>query len=389
MTNRTFSAIAIYLIILCMVGGVQAQSSESERPAEIVCPDGAPDEICVAFMNGTCPFGSSIEACESKLNAEDKEKDFFSKFVKFISPTLRLITEILVFLTAAVILLLQKQKLLLQKQKLLLQKQKVSTLLSRLGDPIINPIIKGGKPVRFDTRGVNLLVVGEGGSGKTSIIRALSGSPHAEPSRATQFPTTYSIAHEIDVKSHDGNRPKRTLERIYANDYKGQDADQLIKSNELKKREESIPSTILLIVVDLFEVKTEGQTALNPSRTFDSDRVQTQIEAYPQNLLDILYGLPSTLDGVILFINKIDKIRPLSRYSEDRVKKAFDELIIRLRLRSARAGCEFYVIVGSAVKGLGICGFDPYNKNEPTLYELLKRAMVEIDVQCNDLVSQQ
>jgi len=56
----------------------------------------------------------------------------------------------------------------------------------------------------FEQTGVNLILVGEGGVGKTSLIKALTSSPHVRPDVPTNDTQTYSMFHQVKVEGEDG-----------------------------------------------------------------------------------------------------------------------------------------------------------------------------------------
>ena len=79
---------------------------------------------------------------------------------------------------------------------------------------------------------------------------------------------------------------------------------------------------------------------------------------------------------MVLFINKIDLIEPMSGGIKKLIENEFEELTLRLRKKFI--SCRFSIILGAASKGLGICGMSPLNRDEVTLKELIYKEAVEI-----------
>ena len=332
-----------------------------------VCPEGVESEVCEALEKNIClrNVENSIELCRSKLKELKEERPWWFKPREIIASSFEGhdYNQITSFITWAIGALLATI--------IAYFRVKINALVSRLGDPLIKK-----RKVKYSTKGVNLLLIGEGGSGKTSIIRALSGSYDAAPDRSTAFPRTYSIVHEVDIIDQNGSI-KRSLERIYANDYRGQDSSQLMETKELVKREKRITSTIMVIVVDLFALAPAGGDSLEPQRQPDKKRIDSQIAAYPPNMLDIIFSLSDNLSGVVLFINKVDLIKQMPPRNVIDAKQAYEDLSTKLHERGKHF--TFEVIVGAASKGLGITGFDPTEKQSTTLYEFIKSKMVDIN----------
>jgi hypothetical protein len=69
---------------------------------------------------------------------------------------------------------------------------------------------------------------------------------------------------------------------------------------------------------------------------------------------------------VVLFINKMDLIYPLTDEAKDGVREAFRPIIERLE---AIRGVEFHIIFGSATTGAGIVGYDWGSKGNKSLYK--------------------
>ena len=73
-------------------------------------------------------------------------------------------------------------------------KDSLLTYKQRLSDPVLSTPSRSS-----DVEGVNVVLIGDGGVGKTSIVRALSGSPFADPHSASDGEETYAHAQEVDL----------------------------------------------------------------------------------------------------------------------------------------------------------------------------------------------
>lgn len=338
---------------------VSALSGDAQGSACAVDEQGP---LCKAFKDGTCSPSLTIALCKSKLSSETGPE----KAIGLIK-TSGLLEALVAALGAGGVYLLTRLRM------------RVVQLTRRLGDPMMEK----GEARDFRSYGVNVILVGEGGSGKTSLIRALSGSRNAAPSRSTALPSTYCIVHEVDVESSDPRRfgqSQRSLRRIYANDYQGQATNQLTGTGELKllhEREAAIPATVLVIVVDLFRPPSPGEGAPPLRPTIDGRRVKEQIAAYAEGLVQILLGISTRLVRVVLFINKADLVAPFDGNTRALIIEAYKPLIAILGRRARQA--NFNVLVGSAATGAAVVGFeDPHRPGIETLYELLVNSMVEI-----------
>lgn len=332
-------------------------ASEPKGTGAVKCPSGASEEVCKAYQSGDCPPTLELALCTAKVQ---DAKPFPQKLWKWLDDS-GVLKALLGLLSAGLLLVITKLR------------GTVSTLAARLGDPMI----QGAEKRTFRTRGVNLVIVGEGGTGKTSLIRALSGSRRAAPSRSTAFQSTYCIVHEVDIEPAE-DRPDRLLERIYANDYQGQLTGQLVNIPELAEREKAIKSTVLVIVVDLFPSLGAIGPRQQAKAEWDAQRVQMNLDAYSNTMLQLIFAIPKELKRIILFINKVDLLIPYNPDTESKILAAYDVLIQRLNTRGRQF--EVNVVLGAASKGTGIVGFEPKNSDNPTLYELLKDSMVEIDL---------
>lgn len=242
-------------------------------------------------------------------------------------------------------------------------------LRKRLFDPFIKRLPE------YKTIGANVLLVGIGGVGKTSIIRALCGSTSINPAAATASNKLYSIAHEFDMKERDVTQ--RRLFRVFISDHVGQNFGTVPETPFYKEMKFADLPKCLVFVVDLFPVD-DGHGENNLYDTFDEDRVAEHLSVYHKELVSVITnGLPAG-SMIILFINKLDKLKNISPDQISKAKELFSPLI---DLLGSIRGAELRVLVGSAATGQSIAGCEVVagNVTHPSLYQ----ALVDVAVSVN------
>ena len=318
--------------------------------------------VCVALASGECAGELSFSACAAKLKASEGPS-----LLERLGETFGADKKLMEGLVAVLIAVLGLVTTFARKR--------AGELRSRLEGPLAGTFDEE-KP--HQTRGVNVVLVGESGSGKTALVRALSGSGAANPTFTTAKFHTYSLVHEVDVKI-EGKRT-HTLTRLYVDDYEGQDAGQLIENQyKVKEREAAIPSTVLVLVVDLFFTppRKQGAPPLAPRKSWDEARVEQQLEAYSPVTIDMVAKLASKWTHVCLFINKADLIRPMYPSTEEKIQEVYAKLHDLLSVKFIRR--PLTVIVGSATEGTGVVGWGDESQASLTLREVIRRAAVPIE----------
>jgi len=220
--------------------------------------------------------------------------------------------------------------------------------LSRLRSRIFDPLIK--RAADISTSGLNVLVVGKGGAGKTSVIKALAGSNEINPNVANSINEFYSISHEIDTDKQ-GIVSRRIL-RLYFSDHVGQDFSSIPETAYFKEKKLANLPKALIFVVDLFDAAERfGVDAL--FEVPDSDRINDHARVYSPEMLDMITAGLQNEASIFLFINKSDKLNLPYSQIEKMCLDAFETLINRLR---AIPGTQLTVVVGSAETGQSIMG---------------------------------
>jgi GTPase SAR1 family protein len=246
-------------------------------------------------------------------------------------------------------------------------KAKMGLISSRIFDPFFP------RPVRFDQYATNLILIGEGGSGKTTIVHALSGANEAKPDVSTAAMSTYTLVNEISIETN--NQVARRLVRIYTDDYVGQNWVQGSQNERLKARQSIVKSSTLVIVVDVAE---PGSKTAPPSRrdTFQVSRVRDHVRSYNDQAIQTLVALMGTRAQVVLFINKLDLIYPLTDEIKSAIVQAFRPLVERLE---EIRGVKLHVILGSATSGAGLVGYDWGAQEKKSLYKFVIDHAEQID----------
>lgn len=327
-------------------------------------PDGISPEVWAIFLE---PASENLvsEKC-SQLEESDTTKpdqtDDSDKCSNDIQCALQnLATEIILGLVSIVSIAVATLKTAaLTKLQSLVQK-----LTDRLSDPFYS------RPEEYRQSAINVIVVGEGGSGKTSLIKALTDSDFARPDISTDSLDSYSIVREETVTNPNG-KIARSLLRIYVDDYIGQRFDQIASNPLLKKRQEIIEASVLVIVVDLFSPAQQGDE-VQPQESIDNARVRRNVRFYDNDgIIQILTSILNKGQNIILFINKLDLLLPRDNESVEDIKKKFNTVIKRLNIR----GKKLDIIVGSAETGEGICGS---GINYNSLIQIVRNAAKPID----------
>ncbi|HZR03173.1 MAG TPA: hypothetical protein VFA81_08395 [Burkholderiales bacterium] len=210
----------------------------------------------------------------------------------------------------------------------------------------------------------NLVLLGVGGAGKTSIVRALAAMSRANPAVATDGLKLYALASDVAVfdkpvtdtgSASEGSSPKKAKKKIRMKlnivDTVGQRLEKIL---ELKLTRDGQP-TIAVIVVDLFAPTGETQADVY-SKQVDRERIEKQLRTFSEEGLRLmLTHLVKNLVGIVVFVNKVDL---LSMPVRDAMRTARGE-----GLKFAKAASRIQnidtvpVVVGSASLGWGVSGF--------------------------------
>ena len=210
--------------------------------------------------------------------------------------------------------------------------------------------------VEVDERRNSIMLLGIGGTGKTTLIRSLFNDNTANPDIRTDKYVIYSKTERIPAPS-----PESSCS-LYISDYVGQNLGMLIRAFlEEQARPYSpmrygfVESLILMVdVVRPPSLQDQPQDAnVNMVHTYDKARVEEHLEQWNTQSLDAVFGMmTATLGYVCLFINKVDLLKNRTVEIDRDIMNIFEPL--RRALQARCAGAEFETLIGSALNGGGI-----------------------------------
>lgn len=202
------------------------------------------------------------------------------------------------------------------------------------------------KPVKLPppAKRNSVIMIGLGGTGKTTLIRNLVKDPDANPEKKTE---EYHLF-------HGERRTDQSRHYLYISDYRGQNIGTLVRAFIKQQKIKYSPMAYghvnsLIVLVDIEEPK---QSPMD-DEPFQIDepnfnRVQTHLAQWSGTALDAVFGFltAETLNYVCLFINKADLLKTREKQA---VRALFKELEGLLRERCE--GIKFEVYVGSVKEG--------------------------------------
>lgn len=336
------------------------------RQNPITCPDGPQNQLCKTTK-------VAVETICTPILAQTTYFDFVPDNVrKALTENLAVILVTLIGLASAAITawINQKRSQFAKLRAEVAQKDdRVKALERRVMDPFFQ------RPMAVEQYATNMILIGEGGSGKTTIIHALTSSDKVRPDVATGSLDTFAIIKEITVVKDD--KITRRIYRIYTDDYVGQEWTQGTLNPYVRKRQEIVRSSTLVIVVDLVEPTTRTDPQARQEE-YSRTRVRDQLSAYNDLAIQTLVNLVGPGGQVVLFINKIDLIYPLTDEKLASIRQAYAPLIRRL---SDLRGIRFHIIFGSAATGRGVVGFADGENDKLSLQEVIYKHAEQIDLE--------
>lgn len=204
----------------------------------------------------------------------------------------------------------------------------------------------------------SILLVGLGGTGKTSLIKALLNNHEANPNEKTESFEIYK-GDRLSIRNNQDSNTENNRYWFYIADYKGQNVGQLIRSFIVQQKKPYSPLaygyvTSLILIVDLIAPKEEQDgEALKRRAEYDKSRVEEHLSQWNETALDSIFGLlTSELRYVSIFINKIDLMENRTHEYDEKLLSLFKPLEYKIRKRSGRATVKMYL--GSAQTGAAI-----------------------------------
>lgn len=205
----------------------------------------------------------------------------------------------------------------------------------------------------------SILLLGLGGTGKTSIIKGLLNNDEANPNETTDKFTIYKGDRSSTDEDEEKKQKKNSRYWFYIADYKGQNIGQLVRSFIIQQKRPFSPLayghvTSLILMVDLVPPKKEAHYEDIPKQeSYNEERVNKHLEEWNDNALDAIYGLlTSELRYVNIFINKVDLMSDMSYEAEEKYISIFKAIEQKVKKRSGRATVKTYL--GSAKDGTSL-----------------------------------
>jgi GTPase SAR1 family protein len=206
-----------------------------------------------------------------------------------------------------------------------------------------------------------IIIVGIGGTGKTTLINRLFDENSANPRIATDCYKLYTV-------NQNGQNIKYNY---YVSDCSGQNIGTLISGLMLEQKQLNSPMTFgainsVIIVVDVAEAPgvLQSFTSEQVINNFQ-ERVQQHLTEWSNTALDSIFGLTGSsangLKYICLFINKTDLLNGSRQEIEDMVTQAYRPLIDRVSKISR--GVIFECLIGSIQDGTNILRLQEGLKN--------------------------
>jgi ethanolamine/propanediol utilization PduV/EutP family protein len=139
-------------------------------------------------------------------------------------------------------------------------------------------------PVPANHKRNSVMIIGLAGSGKTSLIRALTDDLNANPRMSTRTYSIYSIAFDTPGE----NPTNRTT--LYLSDYAGQNLGNLVRSFLEQQQVPYSPMrygyvSSLILVVDLFEPPRLADETSAKRANYNNDRVRQHLSMWNEQAL--------------------------------------------------------------------------------------------------------
>jgi GTPase SAR1 family protein len=208
-------------------------------------------------------------------------------------------------------------------------------------------------PIKVNETRNSILLVGIGGVGKTSLIKALTHDSAAEPDTAGPF----KIYKHVEELGNESSGIERT--NLYFADYRWQNLTYLIGGFLLEQKQPYCPLRYgflnsLIIVVDVTDHPKYPSEIVPKAQIFSQKRVEDNLNELNSQSIQAILGLFTRpqLKYICLFINKIDLLSGYDEAMENEIKKAYLPLLHELN--EATEGVRFECKLGSAARDLKI-----------------------------------
>ena len=215
--------------------------------------------------------------------------------------------------------------------------------------------VRFGLPEKWIESYNRVLLVGEAGTGKTTLIRNLLSNRSANPRVSTSDLRTYSLVHEIIYQTNVSSFSTSYVCRIDIDDYRGQSLGQILNDWKNDFRPDgALACCSVIFVVDLFAPLKDSDAVLPQQDRWSAARVRHNLAQSPENLIQAIIDKVDlgNLKYVCLFVNKVDLLNNISSETVSEIKGQYQRL--SQYIKRSLSGVDFEVIVGSADKGIGV-----------------------------------
>lgn len=254
-----------------------------------------------------------------------------------------LVTALFAFLAALAKLIQERSSRIRAESQARIERAKLTSIL----EP---------RPIGPNERRIAFMMLGLGGSGKTTIIDTWLGAANRAPQQKTEEFEIFESTIKLASPSF-GRANTAPLIKTYISDYRGQNLGSLVRGVLVAQKLPYSPLAYglirsLIIVVDVVPPPNGDGQVTPKNQELNTERIDSHNQQWNESALEAIFGLlTSSLAYVCLFINKTDALRtPLS---DENLKSHFEPLIRRLEAMRRDNQFRLEVITGAALLGNG------------------------------------
>lgn len=233
---------------------------------------------------------------------------------------------------------------------LLGNRARLSKLLAEKLDKLVG--LELPAPADPDSTANYTMLIGLGGSGKTTLAKSLTSDPAARPNIKTTEWLTYSTRLESPASGSGGVHGKLAC-KLYVSDYPGQRLSELVKAFVAQQSAPESPLrfgyvTSAVLVVDVVSPPELHDQPHQRATAPEKKRIKQHLDSWDGQALDAVWGmlpLPG-LQYACLFINKVNLLDSRGPDSDEEILALFRPL--RERLSDLCEGVEVKTVMGSA-----------------------------------------
>lgn len=203
-----------------------------------------------------------------------------------------------------------------------------------------------------------VLLVGESGVGKTTLIRSITGNPLADPSVSTVDFHLYGTEFTISKRGSNNTIEEHQI-NVSVADYRGQHIGTLFKGlNDAIGPHALSEINTLVLLVDLFPPEKDALGRYYESGakydTPDEARIRHNLDHWSNSVLQMIFGLlnRNALQNICLFINKVDLLK--DHEARERAQALYQPLISKLHQWGGGIDGGPRILLGSTLTGEGL-----------------------------------